>query len=271
MVENVSEAALRKEEKLKELLAGYGSIAIAYSGGVDSTYLADVAHEVLGDSAGLILADSPSMPRSELAEAKAMARARGWNLVVVATNEFRNEAFLRNDAQRCYHCKVERFDTMKAYTAERDIAVVAHGENADDARDSTRVGAVAASERGVVAPLQEVGLTKDELRILSRRRNLPTWNKASFACLATRIPTGTRLDIAELAKVEQAEEVLKRLGFHQYRVRRYGDLARIEIESGQFARVIDPEVRTAILAELAPLGYRHITLDLAGYGGGTMG
>ena len=154
---------------------------------------------------------------------------------------------------------------MKAYAAKHRIPAVAHGENADDAQDGSRVGAVAAEERGVIAPLQAVGLTKNEVRQLSRRRGLPTWNKASFACLATRIPMGTPLDTAELARVEHAEEALKALGFHQYRARTHGDLCRIELEPDDFGKILEPEVRTKILDALQRLGYRHVTLDLEGY------
>jgi len=265
MTESVSETVLRKEEVLKELLAGYGGIAIAYSGGVDSTYLADVAHKVLADRAHMILADSPSIPRAELAEAKALADQRDWRLTVLDTCEFEQEAFLRNDAQRCYHCKSELFAQMKQYAEQHGLDVIAYGETADDAYDTTRVGAVAAREHGAVAPLQQAGLMKAEIRQLSERRGLPTWNKASFACLASRFPVGTPLDAAGLAKVEQSEEVLKRLGFHQYRARHHGDLCRIEVDPAEFDRLLDPAVRAEIVAELARIGYRHVAMDLAGY------
>jgi len=265
MTDALGDATLQKEEQLKGLLAGYGRVLVAYSGGVDSTYLAAVAHEMLTEEAHLLIVDSPTMPRSELAEAKAIAAYRGWNVAVVETAEFQNEAFLRNDAKRCYHCKAERFDFMRAYAEQRDIAVIAHGENVDDTGDPTRVGAQAAKERSIAAPLQEVDLTKGEIRQLSRRRGLPTWNKNSSACLATRIPTDTRLDVGDLAKVEQAEETLKRLGFRQYRVRHHDRLARIEIDPEDFALVLRPNVRNTILDEFAHDGYSHVTLDLAGY------
>jgi uncharacterized protein len=266
----ISQTALDKEERLKKLLAGYGSLAIAYSGGVDSTYLAAVAHEVLGAGARMILADSPSMPRSELAEATAIARERQWNLVIIATQEFEDEAFLRNDARRCYLCKTELFKRMRAYAGANGIAAIAYGETADDAFDPTRIGKLAAREQAAVAPLQEAGLRKEEIRLLSRRRNLSTWNKASFACLASRIPAGSPLNLSDLARIERAEEILKGLGFRQYRARHHGPLCRIEVDPADFPGMLDPEVRTRIVDEMTALGYRYVTLDLAGYrAGGT--
>ena len=260
------EALAAKEQKLKDLIEGYGSLALAYSGGVDSTYLADVAHEVLGAKVGLVLFDTPSNPRVELAEAKALAEARGWRLCVLETHEFENEDYLRNDAQRCYYCKTGLFHQMTQYAAANELACVAHGENADDEADTTRVGHRAAQEQGVVAPLQEAGLGKAEIRELSRRRNLPTSDKPSMACLSTRVPTGTRLTVADLGRIERAEAALKGLGFRQYRVRHHGDLCRIELEAADLERAAAPERRAAIVTALCALGYRHVTLDLAGYG-----
>lgn len=260
-----TQAAFAKEEALKKLLANYGGLAVAYSGGVDSTYLADVAHEVLGDRLRLLLADSPSMPRSEFDEAITIARDRGWRLDVIHTREFEKEEFLQNNRNRCYICKGELFDRMRAYAAEHAIPVIAYGETADDTADATRVGKIAADEKGVLAPLLDAGLKKDEIRLLSRRRNLPTWNKASFACLASRFPTGRPLTIEEIARVERAEETLKRHGFRQYRARHHGDLCRIEIDPQDFTRLLAPEVSAVIVAELKKAGYRYVTLDLAGY------
>ncbi len=254
-----------KETALKQLLAGYGSLAVAYSGGVDSSYLADVAYEVLGENAWTVLADSPSIPREELQEATALAAARGWRLSVIQTREFEIEEFLSNDGRRCYFCKSELFAQMDAFAQEHGIAVLAYGEIADDALDPTRLGARAAQERQVTAPLAAAGLSKDEIRALSRRRGLPTWDKASFACLSSRFPKGTRLDIQEMLKVERAEQVLRRLGFRQYRARHHGDICRIEIDPQDFARILDVHARSELLDALQKVGYRYVTLDLAGY------
>ena len=258
-------AALEKEARLKDLIAGYGQIALAYSGGVDSTYLADVAHEVLGPRARLVIADTPSIPRSELAAATALARERHWNLMVIHPKEFENEAFLRNERDRCYVCKAELFSHMKRYAVEQGIPVIAYGETADDAFDLSRYGKVAAQEYAVAAPLQSAGMKKDEIRFLSRRRGLPTWDKPSFACLSSRFPVGTRLTPAELSKVERAEEALKALGFRQYRARHHGSLCRLEVDPADFPRVLEPQLRARLLDELTAAGYRYVTLDLAGY------
>ncbi len=265
MSETVSESTLAKEAQLIEYLRGFASVGVAYSGGVDSTYLADVAHETLGDHACLILADSPSMPRSELADAKALAAERKWNLAIIETREFANEEFLKNEGKRCYACKNELFSRMGEYARTHGIAALAYGETADDLADPTRFGKLAAKEHAVIAPLQHTGLVKEEIRQLSLRRGLPTWNKAPFACLSSRVPTGTRLNLDDLSKVERAEEILKGLGFYQYRARHHGNLCRIEIELADFDKLLDPEVRGKIVESFQAIGYRHVTLDLAGY------
>ncbi|MBP8129007.1 MAG: ATP-dependent sacrificial sulfur transferase LarE [Candidatus Hydrogenedentes bacterium] len=264
-VETVSGSLIAKEESLKRRLAGYGAVAIAYSGGVDSAYLADVAHEALGANAHMVLADSPSIPRSEVAEATALAEARGWRLTLIKTQEFENEEYLRNDGRRCYVCKGELFTKMDTFAREHGVRVLAYGENADDSLDATRLGATAAREHRVVAPLAELDFKKDDIRALSRRRGLPTWNKASFACLSSRFPVGTRVEAKEMSKVEQAEEVLRTLGFRQYRARHHGDLCRIEIDPADFAKLLEPGTRQTITGAITRAGYRYVTLDLAGY------
>lgn len=257
--------AAAKEAALKRLLQEYGPMAIAYSGGVDSAYLAAVAHEAIGPDARLVLADSPSMPRSELREACELAEREGWALTVVQTSEFEQEEFLRNDGTRCFYCKDELFKQMDHFAKEQGIAVLAYGEIADDALDPTRYGAKAARNHKVVAPLAEAGLFKADIRALSQARSLPTWNKASFACLSSRFPTGTRVNPAEMSKVERAEEALKQFGFRQYRARHHGDLVRVEVDEDELDRFADPTLRKHVLAALKEAGYRHITLDLAGY------
>lgn len=256
---------LAKEDRLKDIIGGYGSLAVAYSGGVDSTYLAAVAQEVLGDRAELVIADSPSIPRSELVAAKDLARERGWNLTIIKTNEFESEEYLKNDTMRCYHCKSELFQQMEKYARENGVAVMAYGAITEDALDPTRVGHKAAAEYAVVAPLQEAGLSKDEIRPLSRRRDLPTADKASFACLASRFPTGTRVTREAISKVEQAEEVLKSLGLRQYRARHHGDLCRIEVAQADIPKLLEPGMREKIVKGCRDAGYRFVTLDLSGY------
>jgi uncharacterized protein len=258
-----------KETKLKALLQGYESLAIAYSGGADSAYLADVAHEVLGDAARIVLADSPSIPRSEVAEASAVAAERGWNFEIIETEEFDNEAYLKNDGTRCFHCRSELFAKLDVLARTLQIKVIAYGENADDRQDPTRLGAIAAKEYRVVAPLAEVPLHKEEIRALSQQRQLATWDKPSFACLSSRFPVGTRVEIEALQKVEAAEEILKAAGFAQYRARHHGELLRIEVSQEDLPRFAERTLREQLVASFQSIGYRHITLDLAGYRSGS--
>lgn len=255
----------QKEENLKHLLSGYGSVAVAYSGGVDSTYLADVAAETLADHAWLFIADTPSLTRAELQAALDLATARGWQAEIVYPREFENESFLRNDPLRCYYCKHELFAVMAAHARDRGIDVLVYGETAEDSLDLTRVGMRAARESGARAPLAETGFTKEDIRERSRDRGLPTWDKASFACLASRLPTGTPISPEVLDKIEQAEALLRELGCRQYRARHHGDLCRIEVTAPDMPLLLREENRSRILQTLSSLGYRHITLDLAGY------
>jgi uncharacterized protein len=261
----LEESALEKEERLKVLLSSYGAIAIAYSGGVDSTYLSDVAHGTLGANARILLGDSPSIPRSEVAEATALAEERGWNFEVLFTDEFQNDDYLKNDGTRCYHCRTELFTKMRAFAEHAGIPKLAYGEITDDLVDTTRLGAKAASEFSVVAPLVEANMTKAEIRVLSERRGLPTADKPSFACLSSRFPVGTRVSVEDLQKVEKAEEALKKLGFRQYRARHHGDLCRIEVDPDDLPRLLDSELRDAVVASVRGAGYRFVTIDLSGY------
>ncbi len=247
------------------MLRGYGAIAIAYSGGVDSTYLADVAHETLGENAHLLIADSPSIPRDELRDALDLARARQWHIQVVTTCEFDNDAFLKNNGQRCYHCKKELFSVVRAYAQAHNIPYIAHGETAEDSLDTTRVGAVAAREGDVRAPLAEAGFTKADIRERSRARNLPTWSKASFACLASRIPVGNPIETEALRKVERVEALLRDMGCRQYRARHHDSICRIEVDEDDFPLLLNSDARKRLVEAVRAIGYRYVTIDLAGY------
>lgn len=261
----LKETALQKEIKLKEYLQQFSSLAIAYSGGVDSTYLSAVAHEVLGNKCVLLIADTPSLPREELKEALELAKQQNWNVSIIRPEEFKDERFLKNDSYRCYYCKSELFKTMMEFTKQNNISTIACGENADDLLDTTRTGKLAMREFGVVTPLSDIGMTKQEIRILSGLRKLPTADKPSFACLSSRIPTGTPITIEDLKRIENAEKVLKELGFKQYRVRNHQNLARIEVEISDLPRLISEPIRSKVYQELQKLGYRFITVDIAGY------
>jgi uncharacterized protein len=257
--------AQTKEARLKGILSGYSSLAIGYSGGVDSAYLSDVAHEVLGDKCTMVLADSPSLPRSEFKEATELAENRGWNLIVIHTDEFQNENYLKNDGNRCYFCRSELFRKMKEYAETNSVEILAYGAMADDAFDPTRLGALAATEYDIVAPLQAAELGKLEIRFLSERRDMPTHNKAAFACLSSRFPKGTRVTLEALAQIEAAEECLKGLGFYQYRARHHDTICRVEIDPRDIGKMLDPEIRNQVVRDIKAAGYEHVVLDLAGY------
>jgi len=255
-----------KERMLLEELESYGSIAVAYSGGVDSTYLADCAHEVLGKNAMMVIADSPSIPREELQAAVDMAAERGWNLRIVQTSEHLNDQYLANQGDRCFHCKNELFTKMETILSEFGDIVLAHGAIEDDKGD-VRPGTQAAANHCVVAPLQNAGLYKKEIRILSERRGLPTARKASFACLGSRFPTGTRIELDAMTQVEKAESILRARGYTQYRIRHHDDLCRIEIDPAEFDKLMNE--RHEVVEAIKRTGYKFVTLDLTGYSMGS--
>ncbi len=255
-----------KEQALLDELKSYGSIAVAYSGGVDSTYLADVAHEVLGQNAMMVIADSPSIPREELQEAIQMATDRGWNLRIIKTEEHLQDDYLENKGDRCFHCKNELFTKMEMILSEFGDIVLAHGAIEDDKGD-VRPGTQAAANHCVIAPLQNAGLYKKEIRVLSERRGLPTAGKASFACLGSRFPTGTRIELESMTQVEKAEAILRARGFSQYRIRHHDDLCRIEIDQADFEKIMAERIE--IVDAIKKTGYRFVTLDLGGYSMGS--
>jgi uncharacterized protein len=267
-----------KFEDLKGLLRSYGSCLVAYSGGVDSVFLACVAHEVLGARALAVLADSPSLPRRELAEALEIAGRFGFAVRVVKTSEFEDPNYVANPVNRCYFCKHELFTSLVPIAREEDFEVIAYGENASDIGDF-RPGAQAAQEFKVRAPLKEVGLSKAEIRALSTKLGLPTAEKPQMACLSSRLPYGEAVTPEKLGMIEQAEYVLRDLGFHDVRVRHHElggaeksiqHLARIEVGVGEIGRLLDNERFLEIAAALKSLGYAHVTLDLQGYRRGSL-
>lgn len=256
-----------KLARLKAILAEMGGVVIGMSGGVDSVLLAKVAHEVLGERALAVTADSPSLPRRELREAVEQARLAGIRHLVIQTGEVEDPRYAANPTNRCYFCKTELFTRLSALAAERGLRWVAYGENVDDLGDH-RPGAQAAAERQVRAPLREAGLTKADIRALAQRYGLPVWDKPAFACLGSRFPYGTTITPAKLAQVEAAEDVLWELGLRQFRVRHHDDLARIEVDPADMPLLI--EHAAEVVAKVRAAGFRHVTLDLAGYRRGSM-
>ncbi|MCR3921864.1 MAG: ATP-dependent sacrificial sulfur transferase LarE [Firmicutes bacterium] len=257
----------KKLTRLKKMLAEYGGAVIAYSGGVDSTFLAKVAHDVLQDNVLMVTACSATFPDKEMREAIALAEQLGFNYKVIWTDELTNDLFTANPPERCYYCKTELFSRLQTIAKEHNLPFILDGANFDDVADF-RPGAQAAAELGVKSPLKEVELSKDEIRLLSKEYGLPTWDKPSFACLSSRFPYGEQITKEKLSMVEQAEAFLRTLGFNQLRVRQHGQMARIEVPFTDLAKVV--ERTDKITTQLKTLGYIYITLDLQGYRTGSM-
>jgi pyridinium-3,5-biscarboxylic acid mononucleotide sulfurtransferase len=259
---------IEKEAALGDALSSLRSVIVAYSGGVDSAYLAYVASRTLGDRALAVTAESPSYPERHRQLAIRIAREFGLRHEIIQTRELEVPEYRANPANRCYFCKRELYSHLSRLAAERD-AVVVDGNNADD-RGDYRPGRQAAREFGVLSPLDDVELTKAEIRELSRRAGLPTWDEPASACLSSRIPYASEVTNDKLRRIENAEESLRALGFRVVRVRHHDEVARIEIARDEMARALDPDMAAAISRALKALGYRYISLDLEGYRTGSL-
>jgi pyridinium-3,5-biscarboxylic acid mononucleotide sulfurtransferase len=262
---SAAEKLLVLEARLKQL----GKLMVAYSGGVDSAYLAATAHRVLGNGMLAVLADSASLARKDMEQACAFALSLGMPLQVVATEELDNPDYARNDANRCFHCKDELFTTMKALGAKLGFNAIAYGMNADDTRDY-RPGQRAAKDHEVLAPLAEAGLTKAEVRALARAADYSLWDRPAAPCLSSRVEYGRTVTREVLEQVEKAEESMRQLGFRELRVRHHGELARVEIARNELPRALSMEMLDAITAALKQAGFQYVTLDCTGFRSGSL-
>ena len=258
-----------KKQRLEDYLRSLGSVAVAFSSGVDSTFLLKTAQNVLGDKVLAVTARSCSFPKRELDEASAFCKANGIEHIIVDSEELSIDGFSQNPKNRCYLCKKELFTKIGLIAAQRGLAHVAEGSNMDDNGDY-RPGLIAVAELGVKSPLRQAELTKEEIRQLSREMGLPTWDKQSFACLSSRFVYGETITEEKLSMVDKAEQRLLDLGFRQVRVRIHGQMARIEIEPGQFEKIMKPDVYEPLSEYLHQLGFLYVTLDLDGYKMGSM-
>jgi pyridinium-3,5-biscarboxylic acid mononucleotide sulfurtransferase len=258
-----------KRAALEGHIRALGRTLIAYSGGVDSAFLAWVAHGTLGPNMLAVLADSPSLARSQFTDAKAFADEEGIPLAIIRTEELDRPEYARNDGSRCYFCKHELFTMMERFRESHGFQTIAYGANLDDQGDF-RPGQIAAREHKVAAPLVQAGLTKQEVRELARDAGLRVWDKPAAACLSSRIAYGRIVNRETLSVVEQGEEALRHLGFRQFRVRHHGDMVRIEVDLAEMPRALNPEMAAEMTRVFKGLGFKFVTLDLEGFRSGSM-
>lgn len=253
-----------KARRLQEILAGYDSVLVAFSGGVDSAYLAIAAQQALGSRALAVTADSPSYPDAHRRLALSIAGAFGFAHEVITTDELERPEYRANPANRCYYCKDELYGRLKDVAQRRGLAVIVDGNNADD-RGDYRPGRQAAREHGVRSPLDDADLTKQDIRDLAKEAGLESWDEPASACLSSRVPYGTEVSNEILRQIEQAETIVRGLGFRIFRVRHHDAVARLEIARTEMPRALDPDVNARLVSALKELGYQYVSLDLQGY------
>jgi len=260
---------VQKRADLRTRLQSYQKLLVAYSGGIDSAYLAWEARQVLGANLLAVIADSPSLARAQLRDAVAFAQEQGIPLEILATSEMDRPDYVRNDGQRCFHCKDELFTVMEQFAVERGFDTIAYGVNLDDQGDF-RPGQHAARKHGVAAPLLEAKLTKQDIRQLAQDAGLRVWDKPASACLSSRIEYGRPVTREALAAVEAGEDALRALGFRQFRVRHHGQIARIEISRDELSRALSPDMASEFVRIFKAIGFTYVTLDLEGFRSGSM-